>query len=288
MLFLGQRLMRGWFHLVARQKSLRALRAQRAADHARARLRSRELAGLSLALGAFLAGMLISETEYRYQVEDDIKPFRDVLLGLFFVTDRHAARLAGGDDERRLGRCCCSCCSLALKVVADRRAVRARSAHRPAWRCAPASRSAQAGEFGSCCSRMARERSCVPGDRRRWCWPAMVLSMLIAPSCSIAAPRIVRRFIARDWMHRAMEIHNIAVRTMARRRSTSSSAATAGAARTSRACSKAEDDLLHRARPRSRARPGGGGSGRERGVRRCGAPRGAGGRRARCARTPWW
>ena len=45
-----------------------------------------ELAGLSLALGAFVAGMLISETEYRYQVEEDIKPFRDVLLGLFFVT----------------------------------------------------------------------------------------------------------------------------------------------------------------------------------------------------------
>jgi Kef-type K+ transport system membrane component KefB len=40
----------------------------------------------SLALGAFLAGMLISETEYRYQVEAEIKPFRDVLLGLFFVT----------------------------------------------------------------------------------------------------------------------------------------------------------------------------------------------------------
>src|SRR5678815_6146174 len=45
-----------------------------------------EAAGLSLALGAFLAGMLISETEYRYQVEDYIKPFRDLLLGLFFVT----------------------------------------------------------------------------------------------------------------------------------------------------------------------------------------------------------
>src|SRR6185503_1080246 len=45
-----------------------------------------ELAGLSFALGAFLAGMLIAETEYRYQVEEDIKPFRDVLLGLFFVT----------------------------------------------------------------------------------------------------------------------------------------------------------------------------------------------------------
>src|SRR6266571_7636498 len=44
------------------------------------------LAGLSLVLGAFLAGMLISETEYRFQVEEDIKPFRDVLLGLFFIT----------------------------------------------------------------------------------------------------------------------------------------------------------------------------------------------------------
>lgn len=41
--------------------------------------------GLSMALGAFLAGMLISETPYRHEVEDDIKPFRDVLLGLFLL-----------------------------------------------------------------------------------------------------------------------------------------------------------------------------------------------------------
>ena len=43
-------------------------------------------AGLTFALGAFLAGMMIAETEYRYQVEAGIKPFRDTLLGLFFVT----------------------------------------------------------------------------------------------------------------------------------------------------------------------------------------------------------
>jgi CPA2 family monovalent cation:H+ antiporter-2 len=43
-------------------------------------------AGLSLALGAFLAGMMLSETEYRHQVETDIRPFRDLLLGLFFIT----------------------------------------------------------------------------------------------------------------------------------------------------------------------------------------------------------
>jgi CPA2 family monovalent cation:H+ antiporter-2 len=43
-------------------------------------------AGLSFALGAFLAGMMLAETEYRYQVESGIRPFRDTLLGLFFVT----------------------------------------------------------------------------------------------------------------------------------------------------------------------------------------------------------
>ncbi len=42
--------------------------------------------GLSLAFGAFLAGMLLGETEFKHQVEADIRPFRDVLLGLFFVT----------------------------------------------------------------------------------------------------------------------------------------------------------------------------------------------------------
>lgn len=45
-----------------------------------------ELAGLSMALGAFLAGLVIAETEYRHQVEADIEPFRGVLLALFFMT----------------------------------------------------------------------------------------------------------------------------------------------------------------------------------------------------------
>ena len=45
-----------------------------------------EHAGLSLALGAFVAGMLVAETEYKHQVETDIRPFHDVLLGLFFIS----------------------------------------------------------------------------------------------------------------------------------------------------------------------------------------------------------
>jgi CPA2 family monovalent cation:H+ antiporter-2 len=43
-------------------------------------------AGLSLALGAFLAGMMLAETEFRHQIEATIRSYRDVLLGLFFIT----------------------------------------------------------------------------------------------------------------------------------------------------------------------------------------------------------
>lgn len=42
--------------------------------------------GLSMALGAFLAGMMLAESQYRHQLEADIRPFRDILMGLFFIT----------------------------------------------------------------------------------------------------------------------------------------------------------------------------------------------------------
>ncbi|CAA6816482.1 MAG: Glutathione-regulated potassium-efflux system protein KefB [uncultured Sulfurovum sp.] len=45
-----------------------------------------EFLGFSYSLGAFLAGMTIAETKYRYRVEADLVPFRDILLGIFFVT----------------------------------------------------------------------------------------------------------------------------------------------------------------------------------------------------------
>lgn len=42
--------------------------------------------GLSMALGAFLAGMMLGESKYKHQLEADIRPFRDILMGLFFTT----------------------------------------------------------------------------------------------------------------------------------------------------------------------------------------------------------
>src|SRR5574340_1306758 len=85
LLFVGQRMMRPWFQWVAGRKSPELFTLNLLLFTLWLAFLT-ESAGLSLALGAFLAGMLISETEYRYQVEDYIKPFRDVLLGLFFVT----------------------------------------------------------------------------------------------------------------------------------------------------------------------------------------------------------
>ncbi|WP_040894300.1 cation:proton antiporter, partial [Verminephrobacter aporrectodeae] len=81
----GQRLMHWWLMLVARRKSDELFMLNLLLITLGLAWLT-ELAGLSLALGAFIAGVLISETEYRHQVETDIRPFHDVLLGLFFIT----------------------------------------------------------------------------------------------------------------------------------------------------------------------------------------------------------
>ena len=81
----GRWLLRPLFHLIASVRSaelfslavLLAVLASSWATHA---------AGLSLALGAFLAGMMLAETEFRHQIEATIRSYREVLLGLFFIT----------------------------------------------------------------------------------------------------------------------------------------------------------------------------------------------------------
>lgn len=85
LLIIGRTLLRPLFHEVARAKSneLFTLTVLMVAIAAAALTSS---LGLSMALGAFIAGMMLAETEFRHQVESDIRPFQDVLLGLFFIT----------------------------------------------------------------------------------------------------------------------------------------------------------------------------------------------------------
>lgn len=81
----GKWLINPWFNLVAGQRS-RELFVMNVLMVTLLLAYATKLAGLSYALGAFIAGMLISETKFRYQVESDISPFRDILLGLFFIS----------------------------------------------------------------------------------------------------------------------------------------------------------------------------------------------------------
>ena len=82
---IGKNLMNRWFGVVARQRS-RELFVMNVLMVTLVLAYATKLAGLSYALGAFIAGMLISETRFRYQVESDIAAFRDILMGLFFIT----------------------------------------------------------------------------------------------------------------------------------------------------------------------------------------------------------
>jgi CPA2 family monovalent cation:H+ antiporter-2 len=212
-LFAAQRPMRAWFHLVARQRSselfmlnLLLITLGLAA--------MTELAGLSLALGAFLAGMLIAETEYRYQVEEDIKPFRDVLLGLFFITMGMSLDLsivAAHWGWVALLLVVPVLVKLALIVLLSRLFG---AAPATAWR--TGFHLAQAGEFALVMLALMRLHGLVEPTLAQLVLAAMVLSMLAAPVIIQFAEPIVRRLTANDWLARAAQLTQIAATTMAR------------------------------------------------------------------------
>ena len=210
-LLIGQRVVRPWLTLVARRKSqelftlnvlLMTLGLAWITEHA----------GLSLALGAFLAGMLISETEFRYQVEADVKPYRDVLMGLFFIS---------------VGML------LDLKVVAQQWALIAalvvgpmifkfalisalakvfRVANGPSlktglWLC-------QAGEFGFVLLDPAGLSGIIPAEILQPIQAAMVISMLLAPFIIERSDGWILRVVRNEWLARSLELHRIAAQTI--------------------------------------------------------------------------
>jgi CPA2 family monovalent cation:H+ antiporter-2 len=210
-LLIGQRVVRPWLTLVARRKSqelftlnvlLMTLGLAWITEHA----------GLSLALGAFLAGMLISETEFRYQVEADVKPYRDVLMGLFFIS---------------VGML------LDFKVVAQQWALIAalvvgpmifkfalisalakvfRVANGPSlktglWLC-------QAGEFGFVLLDPAGLSGIIPAEILQPIQAAMVISMLLAPFIIERSDGWILRVVRNEWLARSLELHRIAAQTI--------------------------------------------------------------------------
>lgn len=166
-------------------------------------------AGLSLALGAFVGGMLVSETIYRHQVEADIRPFRDILLGLFFVTIgmqinpafilEHFTHLMVVLFFLTVGK--------ALVVLLISRV--AKNSIDVALR--TAAQLAQAGEFGLILIGFSFSLGLITENVFQITLSAMLISMFIAPFLIEGAARFSGQIAKSDWAYKAKAIHDIAV-----------------------------------------------------------------------------
>ncbi len=203
----GQRAMRWWLTLVARRKSeelfvLNLLLVTLGLAYLT------QLAGLSLALGAFIAGMLISETEFKHQVETDIRPFHDVLLGLFFISI--GMLLDWRLVWERWG--------LVLLLVTVPVLFKLLLVTVPA-RMLGASMGvslrtglylAQAGEFGFVLLTLGQQGALVPARLFNPILASMVISMLATPFIVMYSNRIVLKLVAGEWLQQSLQMTTIA------------------------------------------------------------------------------
>jgi CPA2 family monovalent cation:H+ antiporter-2 len=208
---IGPRLMRKWLTVVARRKSeelfmlnllLMTLGLAWLTEHA----------GLSLALGAFLAGMLIAETEFQHQVEVDIRPFQDVLLGLFFITIGMKLNWRNVLDHWQLVLVLTTVpvlfkaglVSLLAKVFGAPTGVALRTGLYLA----------QAGEFGFVLLKLAQENGLMPPRMNSPILTAMILSMLATPFIIQYSNRIVLKLSSNDWLLQSVAMTTIAKRSI--------------------------------------------------------------------------
>jgi CPA2 family monovalent cation:H+ antiporter-2 len=207
----GQRVMRWWLTLVARRKSeelfvlnllLVTLGLAWLTEHF----------GLSLALGAFVAGMLVAETEYKHQVETDIRPFHDVLLGLFFITIGMKLDWRPVLDQWGLVLLLTVIPVMAKFVLVAGLARLFGAAPGVALR--TGLYLAQAGEFGFVLLTLGAEQKLIDPQ---WLSPvlaSMVLSMLATPLLVMYSNRIVMRLSASDWLMQSVAMTTIAKRSI--------------------------------------------------------------------------
>jgi CPA2 family monovalent cation:H+ antiporter-2 len=135
--------------------------------------------GLSMALGAFLAGMMLSESEYKHQLEADIRPYRDILLGLFFITVgmKLDVGLLVSSPFSLVGL---MICFMAIKVLIIKiLAVKAGESSKDAW--ASGLMLAQMGEFGFVLIALASQTQVLPLNVSSMLLGAGVISMAITP-----------------------------------------------------------------------------------------------------------
>ena len=207
----GQRLMRWWLLLVARRQS-EELFVMNVLLITLGLAWLTELAGLSLALGAFVAGMLISETEFKHRVELDIKPFHDILLGLFFIT------IGMMLDWRIIwDRWLFVLFLFTVPVIFKFALIAALT------RLSGASEGislrtglylAQAGEFGFVLLTLGGQNQLIPADWLNPVLASMVLSMLATPFIIMNANEWVMKWSSSDWLQQSLGMTQIAQKSM--------------------------------------------------------------------------
>ncbi len=211
LLFFGKKLMNKWLEIVARRRSQELFMLNLLLMTLGAAWIT-EQAGLSMELGAFIAGMLISETRYKNEVDVDIKSFRDVLLGLFFIT-------IGMMLDMNL---VFSYWWLVLLIIVSAFLYKFALA---AWltRLFGASKGvslktglalAQAGEFSFVLVNQIAGLNMMEPWLLQVTMASMVLSMLAAPFIILNSDKIVMRFSSNEWMQQSLELTKIASSSM--------------------------------------------------------------------------
>jgi CPA2 family monovalent cation:H+ antiporter-2 len=203
----GPHVMRFWLTLVARRKS-EELFVLNLLLITLGLAWLTELAGLSLALGAFIAGMLISETQFKHQVETDIRPFHDVLLGLFFISIGMMLdwRLVLERWPLVLVLVIGPVLFKAVLVTALTRGLGATTG----VSLRTGLYLAQAGEFGFVLLTLAQSNSLVPPALLNPILASMVLSMLATPFIIMYSNRIVLKLVSSEWLQQSLQMTHIA------------------------------------------------------------------------------
>lgn len=212
LLFVGHKVLRGWFRIVVKRRSQELFMLNLLLITLGAAWIT-EMAGLSLALGAFVAGMLIAETEYKHQVEEDIKSFRDVLLGLFFITIGMLLNVQLVFEHWFLVLLLltipvllkCILIVLLARVFGAPLGVAMRTGLALA----------QAGEFGFVLLNQIGTLNLLEPMFVQLILASMVLSMLAAPLILAKSDAIVMKFSRNEWMMQSLALTQIATRTMA-------------------------------------------------------------------------
>lgn len=153
-------------------------------------------AGLSMALGAFLAALLISGTEYRHQVEGDIEPFRGLLLALFFMSV--GMSLDAGELVRNAPLVLGGAAALLMLKAAMLSALALAFGSRPAAAARLGLSLAQGGEFAFVLFALAAASGTLPAAHARTATLVVAVTMALTPMLVAVGRRIERRGAARS------------------------------------------------------------------------------------------